>query len=69
MPFPILVIGLFVFAALASSSSKEVMSDPGFREGFERGWEFGSSLTSEALPEMLETDSIAKNAMSEIAYR
>ncbi len=50
----------FVLTALASTSAKDTINSKEFREGFERGWEFGRSLRSDATLDIqyLDSDSI-----------
>ncbi len=52
----------FVIIAMASSSTKSVVNDPDFREGFRQGWEYStgqSDATDQILP--LEIDSICSD--------
>lgn len=46
-----LVLVGFSIAALASSSARDTISSPEFKEGFERGWEIGRSFSSNTTPE------------------
>lgn len=55
-----LVIIGFAIAALASSSARDTINSPEFKDGFDRGWEVGRRLSSDATPEIqnMELDSI-----------
>lgn len=65
---PFLALLIFALAAMASSTASDIVNSPDFREGFERGWEYGTRLGSDATPEIqrIDVDSISLN-QSEIA--